>query len=1016
MATMKFGGPRVSTNEIDNTGFAARSPIGVPASVIGTAQSGPAFVPVTVADKNELFSIFGATDGKKAGPLAAYQWLTNAKALTYVRVLGVGSGLQRDTSTKSGRVVAAGYVVGENQPSGSSAELSANPFANAGGVPGRTLFLGCFMSESAGSTAFSSAGLQGPGSVTPGANAAVPILRGVIFAASGVIPRLSSSAEGTNGQPLTDFVATPAAATGSGLGAVVLSDSGTVKQEFVMLLNGHKGTDARYPNVLTASFDMLAPNYFASVLNTDPLKLQEAGHYLYAHWDIHPSLAVVTGSGLLYTTSGAGATLAARSGAENSAFLLTSSISRDTGTSTIPDYDSWEDRFSSPKTSWITSQRLGGTTKDLFRFHARSAGQSTQPLKISIENIVLSTDPASQYCSFDVVVRDFYDRDSEPVVIEQFRGVNLDPTSERYISRIIGDKNKFYDFDAALVDQRIVEDGSYDNVSAKIRVEVSSAVDDSSIDPAAVPFGFRRPNHVVTSGSAPMQSVSTTQLSVASSVKRVIEPPLPYRQTITVGSGSRAQVDSTLYWGVQFDHVADLSNVNASLLKNDTVAAYALHFPTHMTTYMNFSVGSETVGVVDTSENGIVDSDRFCYNAFSLSNVKVVTGSNALADSDAWLSATYVRNGSITADDSAKTRALTPNDITNANRRFVKFTTIFQGGFDGVNPFNADEANITDDAVKADIASTLRGTTAGPSVVSYTKALNAIKNTLEADVQIVAIPGIRQPTVIDAAISTVEERVDALLLVDPVLYDSTDAVVSAGSANPPSPTFTAQEFAARSLNSSFAAAYFPDVIMRDPTTKTNVTAPGTVAALAAISLNDSIGRPWLAPAGLSRGAVVDGVEPRVILSQEQINVLYDAALNPIISFASPESGGIARRSGAVVWGQKTLYTKANSALDRVNVRRLLIAIRRIVRKTVMSILFEPNRESTLARFTSVVNPQLQRIQKERGLNGYRVLVDSTTTTQADIENNTVRGKILLAPVKSTEFVSLDFTVTNNGIK
>ena len=230
-------------------------------------------------------------------------------------MLGVGSGLQRDTSTKSGRVVAAGYVVGENQPSGSSAELSANPFANAGGVPGRTLFLGCFMSESAGSTAFSSAGLQGPGSVTPGANTAVPILRGVIFAASGVIPRLSSSAEGTNGQPLTDFVATPAAATGSGLGAVVLSDSGTVKQEFVMLLNGHKGTDARYPNVLTASFDMLAPNYFASVLNTDPLKLQEAGHYLYAHWDIHPSLAVVTGSGLLYTTSGAGATLAARSGA-----------------------------------------------------------------------------------------------------------------------------------------------------------------------------------------------------------------------------------------------------------------------------------------------------------------------------------------------------------------------------------------------------------------------------------------------------------------------------------------------------------------------------------------------------------------------------------------------------------------------------------------------------------------------------------------------------------------------------
>lgn len=1014
---MKFGGPSVSTREIDNTGVAPRSPIGVPAGIIGTANAGPAFVPVTVADKNELFNIFGATDGKKFGPLAAYQWLRNAKSLTYLRVLGAGSGLQRDTSTKPGRVVGAGFVVGENQPSGSAAELSANQYANANGAPGRTLFLGCFMSESAGSTVFSAAGLQGAGSVTPGANTAVPILRGVLFAASGVVPRLSSSAEGTNGQPLADFIAVASTATGSGIGAVILSDAGTVKQEFVMLLNGHKGTDARYPNVLTASFDMLAPNYFASVFNTDPLKLQEAGHYLYAHWDVHPTLAVVTGAGLLYTVSGAGATLTAKSGAENSAFLLTSSLSYDAGSSTIPDYENWEDRFSYAHTPWITSQRLGGLTRDLFRFHARSAGAGVaNKLKISIENIVLSTDTANQYCSFDVVVRDFTDRDSEQIVIEQFRGVNLDPTSERYISKIIGDKNRFYDFDTSLIDQRIVEDGSYDNVSAKIRVEVSSAVDDGSIDPTAVPFGHRGPNHIMTSGSAPLQSISTTQLSTAANIKRVVEMPVPYRQSITVGSGSRAQVDSTLYWGVQFEHVTDLNNMNASLLKNDSIASFALHFPTHMTTYLNVSVGSETVGALDTSANGIIDADRFCYNAFSLSNVKVVTGSNALADSDAWLNATYVRNGAITADDTAKTRALTPNDITNANRRFVKFTTILQGGFDGVNMFNADELNITDDAVKADIASTRRGTVSGPSVVSYTKAINVMKNTLESDVQVMAIPGIRQPTVTDAAINAVEDRVDAILLIDPVLYDSTDAAISAASSTPPSPIFTAQEFVARSLNSSFAAAYFPDVIMRDPTTNTNLTAPGTVAALAAISLNDSVGKPWLAPAGLTRGAIVDGVEPKVILSQEQINTLYDAALNPIISFASPELGGTARRSGAVVWGQKTLYTRANSALDRINVRRLLIAIRRIVRKAVMSILFEPNRESTLAKFTSVVNPQLQTIQQQRGLNGYRVVIDSTTTTQADVENNTVRGKILLAPVKSTEFVSLDFTVTNNGIK
>jgi hypothetical protein len=205
----------------------------------------------------------------------------------------------------------------------------------------------------------------------------------------------------------------------------------------------------------------------------------------------------------------------------------------------------WEDRFSYAHTPWITSQRLGGLTRDLFRFHARSAGAGVaNKLKISIENIVLSTDTANQYCSFDVVVRDFTDRDSEQIVIEQFRGVNLDPTSERYISKIIGDKNRFYDFDTSLIDQRIVEDGSYDNVSAKIRVEVSSAVDDGSIDPTAVPFGHRGPNHIMTSGSAPLQSISTTQLSTAANIKRVVEMPVPYRQSITVGSGSRAQVGS----------------------------------------------------------------------------------------------------------------------------------------------------------------------------------------------------------------------------------------------------------------------------------------------------------------------------------------------------------------------------------------------------------------------------------------------------------------------------------------
>jgi phage tail sheath protein FI len=115
----------------------------------------------------------------------------------------------------------------------------------------------------------------------------------------------------------------------------------------------------------------------------------------------------------------------------------------------------------------------------------------------------------------------------------------------------------------------------------------------------------------------------------------------------------------------------------------------------------------------------------------------------------------------------------------------------------------------------------------------------------------------------------------------------------------------------------------------------------------------------------------------------------------------------------VVFGQKTLQA-AQSSLDRVNVRRLLIEIRRRVKKIALSLLFEPNRADTLARFSAAVNPVLQQIQAQQGLDRFKVQIDTTTTTQADVENNTIRGKIFLQPTRSLEFISLDFVVTNQG--
>ena len=115
----------------------------------------------------------------------------------------------------------------------------------------------------------------------------------------------------------------------------------------------------------------------------------------------------------------------------------------------------------------------------------------------------------------------------------------------------------------------------------------------------------------------------------------------------------------------------------------------------------------------------------------------------------------------------------------------------------------------------------------------------------------------------------------------------------------------------------------------------------------------------------------------------------------------------------MVFGQKTLLA-AQSALDRVNVRRLLIDVRRKVKKVANTLLFEPNREATLSRFSAAVTPILTQIQQQQGLDRFKVLIDTTTTTQADVENNTIRGKVFLQPTRAVEFISLDFVVTNAG--
>ena len=868
--------------------------------------------------------------------------------------------------------------------------MTSNKWANVGGPEGRTHFLGAYMSESAGSTIFSTAGIQAD-------SAAVPILRGIIMAASGVVPMLAAKNEAP---PASTLIAS-GGLRGGITGSVTLLDGATSKQEFVIFLNGHKGTDVNYPRIITASFDPTAVNYFANVLNTDVSKLQQAGHYLYTRYDVHPQYAVVTGTNII--------TDAVAGNSQPVAFLTTGSATRNSGSTVVPNYESFEDRFQTPSSTFVISQRFGGKNKNLFKVHALSDGAySNTRIKISIEGLSPSNVDSYKYGTFDLLVRAWDDTDDAKVILERFNGLTLDPGSDRYIARVIGDMHVYFDFDVNDGGQKLRIDGDFENKSNYIRVEMSDDVETGEIDPTALPVGFRGPRHLVLSGSAPLAAIQTDTDSMGTTVtgtlNKVTEIPVPYRRTLSTSTGVNKDSNSDLYWGVQFESQVSVAEPNLGRKVDPTIESFTRYFPTFQTIWQNFIVG-DNEGALDTTENGVLDADRYNNNIFTLENIRVVTGSDGVATTKQLSDWEYVRNGNIATDDTTKTRAFdVATDLTSLSvKNVAKFTFFLQGGFDGVNIFDRDAAMLTDKAITEEMAYPARGQNDGPTVKAYVKALELMGDQSEVDVKLLAIPGIRHEIITDKLIDTVESRFDAMALIDVEERDTLNNVVTSSTQQPHIGNIV-NSFSSRGIDSSFAAAYYPDVVMIDPFNGLEAQVPPTVAALGALSLTDAISKPWFAPAGFTRGALSTTTDTAVKLSRANMDDLYAVDINPIVSF--PGSDGV------VVWGQKTLK-REQSALDRINVRRLLIEIRRAVRSVSNSIIFEPNREETLSRFSSLVEPILKRIQEQQGLDGYRVIIDTSTTSQADVENNTIRGKIFLQPTKVAEFIDLDFVITND---
>ena len=281
----------------------------------------------------------------------------------------------------------------------------------------------------------------------------------------------------------------------------------------------------------------------------------------------------------------------------------------------------------------------------------------------------------------------------------------------------------------------------------------------------------------------------------------------------------------------------------------------------------------------------------------------------------------------------------------------------------------------------------------GLKTSDYDDAVSILTNKEEFKFKTLIVPGLNQEhhsTDIDTIISNTETRGDSLFLVDPVSYGTT--------------TISTVTTEAEEIDSSFAASYWPWAQVPSVDLKRNVWAPASVVIPGVYAKNDSIAAPWFAPAGNTRGKLTSVAKVEQKLSKTQRDDLYTSKVNPLATFPG---------QGVVVFGQKTLQ-QASSALDRVNVRRLLLDVKDTINGFAENLVFEQNTEETRQRFLRRVNPFLENLIQRQGLYAFQVKMDGQLNTSDIIDANKLIGQVFLQPTKTAEFISLDFVITPTG--
>ena len=637
-------------------------------------------------------------------------------------------------------------------------------------------------------------------------------------------------------------------------------------------------------------------------------------------------------------------------------------IELDSAQSGDPNSIGWYlDKWQTPNSPWVVSELRGNKVYDLFRFYTISDGDAANNLvKVSLINQTYNN------LTFDVLIRDYFDTDANPVVLEKFTNCTMDPGQNNFIANKIG-----------------TLDGEYLLNSKYVMIEMN---EDAPID--SLPCGFNGFNFRNYAGAQSPFPIIKGKYDFPGEV--IYNPPFGLssgndNSLVSPGDNVRRTylgISNNLGWDPAYFEYVGKRN------PNNTCDIEGLPFNYRSAGFhMDVNASGLTIG----PEFSTAGDQRFiCGNDPFISEPELPT------------SAYY--------------------------RLFArKFTFLVQGGFDGWDIYREWRTN--EDRFQIGRSGFLNGACpstrypqatgwgafkeislgdgtqnfANTDYYAYLLGQQTFANPEAVNINVFVTPGIdyvNNSNLVEDAVQMIEfNRADSLYICTTPDIDLFVPTTTGGDIFI-YPTEAVDNLENTGIDSNYTATYYPWVLTRDSVNNTQIYIPPTAEVTRNLALTDNIAFPWFAAAGYTRG-IVNCIKARKKLTQEDRDILYVGRINPIATFSDV---------GTVIWGNKTLQVR-ESALDRINVRRLLLQARKLISAVSVRLLFEQNDSQVRQDFLNAVNPILDAIRRDRGLYDFRVTVSSDPE---DLDRNQMTGKIYIKPTRSLEFIDITFYITPTG--